>query len=160
MEKKVYSFSVPELFGKMDAEKAAMELDRISQKYGELKPEYVVKESESEDSVLHCYFTWDDGKAASLWRKQQARTLINSIKVEIKHQKVKVSVRAFVNVQEQKSQPRSYIPIEKVIINDIAYKDLLSQAKDDMQSFIVAYAQISELNAVKAEMLKVLNNGV
>ena len=159
MEKKVYSFNAPELFGKMDAEKAAKELERISLKYGELKPEYVVTESEDEGSVLHSYFTWDDSKAACLWRKQQARTLINSIKVEIKHEEVKVSVRAFVNVREEKRAPRSYVPIYEVMKNEVAYNDLLLQAKDDMQSFVVTYAQLTELNAVKAEMLKVLNNG-
>ena len=159
MKKKVYSFKVPELYSNLDAKKVAKELERITTQYGELKPEYVVKESEDESSVLHCCFVWDDTKAAALWRKKQARDLINNIKVEIKTEKVSATVRAFVNVREQKDLSRSYIPIEKAIANDIAYKDLLEQAKDDMQSFIVTYAQISELNAVKAEMLKVLNNG-
>ena len=49
------------------------------------------------------------------------------------------------------------LPITEAIHNDVAYKDLLDQAKDEMTSFVTKYSQIEELNPVKAEMLKTIN---
>jgi len=157
MDKKVYSFSVPELYKGITAEEAAKELDRITNLYGELKPEYVVYEAADKNSLFHPYFTWDNNEAARLWRKKQAQNLINNVHVEIITEEIKCKVRAFVNVKEKKSEPRSYVPIQDVIENKKQYADLLAQAKDDMQSFIDTYSQLEELNSVKAEMLRVMS---
>lgn len=160
--KKKYSFSIPEslsscLCGGLTAEQIGEEFERISDLYGKLTAENIVAEAEKEDCILHSCFEWDDTKAALQYRIKQATTLIRSIKVEIKNEKVECSVRAFVNVREKKKAPRSYIPVEHAILNDYAYQDLLQQAKKDMQSFIDNYSQLEELNSVKAEMLKAIN---
>lgn len=153
-----YTFQNPGLWKGLAADKAAKELNRIRQKYGTLEPELVVDESRSERSVLHKCFQWDDTTAAELWRKEQARKLINNITVVVVNETVSYNVRAFVNVSQAKDAGRSYIPITEAIVNDTAYADLLGQAKSDMEKFVKKYSQISELNAVKAEMLRVINS--
>lgn len=155
--KKVYSFSVPRLYGSLTAEKAAKELERIKSKYGELKPEYVVKESEDNSSVLHGVFEWDDNEAANGFRVVQAQKLINNIRVEVVYNEVKCNIKAFVNVREQKCTFRSYVPVEEAMKNDFAYKDLLEQSKREMNDFIEKYSQLSELNKVRAEMVMAIN---
>ena len=157
MEKR-YSFKVPIPSCKgLSAEQAALELETIRKKYGDLKPQYVVAESKKKGSYLHDYFEWDNKKAADKWRIEQARWLLRNINVEIIHNEVSAKVRAFVHVREEKKLPRNYVPIQEAIINDQAYQDLLEQSKEDMENFISTYSQITELNGVKAEMLKVLN---
>lgn len=155
--KKVYSFRVPSLFGNLSAEDAAMELEKIRSNHGELRPEYVVEDAKDENSILHDYFDWDDTSAAAKYRAQQARVLINNIKVEIKTTKISCNVRAFVNVVTSTNKLRTYVPISETLTDDTAYSDLLAQAKDDMQSFIDKYDRVYELNSVKSEMLKILN---
>ena len=156
MESK-YEFVNPGLWKGISADKAAAELERIRQKHGILKPELVVQESKPKRAVLHNCFQWDDTIAAAMWRKEQARKLINNITVVIVNENVSCSVRAIVNVSRTEDMRRSYIPIAEAIHDDAAYKDLLQQAKDEMSSFVTKYSQIQELNPVKAEMLKAIN---
>ena len=154
---KVYSFRVPGLFGDLSAEDAAKELEKIRSNYGELRPEYVVEDAKDENSILHDYFDWDDTSAAAKYRAQQARILINSIKVEIKTTKIKCNIRAYVNVVTDTNKMRTYVPINEVLADTTAYADLLAQAKEDMTSFVDKYKKINELNGVRIAMLKVLS---
>lgn len=153
---KEYRFITPSLFSGITAREAASELERIKSKYGILKPETVVKESKDEGAVLHGYFNWDDESAAELYRAQQASDLIRNIRVVITEQKSEYCVRAFVNVRSEGNNTRSYVPLPEALADEEAYKDLLSQAKAEMSSFVSKYSQLEELNNVKAEMLKVL----
>lgn len=157
MSKSKYQFSTPGLFRGVTAEEAANELIRIREKYGTLEPEYVVDESRDSDAVLHKCFQWDDRKAAELYRKRQAMALIENIKVVVSNERMDIVVRAFVNVSPAHGVPRSYHPTAEVIHSEEAYKDLLAQAKAEMESFITKYQQIEELNGVKAKMLEVLS---
>lgn len=152
-----YEFAVKDLYKNLSAEDAAKELDRIKEKYGSVTPENVLEESEDTSSVLHGIFCWDDTTAAKNYRLIQAKKLIANIKIIIINEKVEVPIRAYVNVRKESGAYRTYEPIHEVIHNDVAYKDLLLQSKAEMNSFVVKYSQIEELNAVKAEMLKAIN---
>ena len=156
MEQK-YQFRNPGLWKGVSADKAVAELERIRSKHGTLRPEIVVEESKPKRAVLHDCFQWDDTAAAQLWRKQQAADLIRNIVVVVVNEQVSCTVRAMVNVATANDTRRSYIPITEAIHDDAAYKDLLAQAKEEMESFVTKYSQIVELNPVKAEMLKAIN---
>lgn len=156
MKTQEYNFINPGLWGDLTADKAMAELERIREKRGELKPEYVVEESKDEKAVLHGCFQWDDTIAAQMWRKEQARQLIKNITVTIVDEKVSATIRAVVNVATSASNGRSYVPVTQAILDDVAYKDLLAQAKEEMERFIVKYSQISELGNVKQSMLAFL----
>jgi len=156
MERKEFKFINPSLWGGITANDAMAELERIRKKRGELKPEYVVEESEDEGSVLHKCFQWDDTIAAKLWRREQASALIRNITVTVVNENVSVTVRAVVNVAKTDGKGRSYIPLTQAILDDVAYDDLLAQAKDEMEAFIAKYSQLVELNNVKKSMMAVL----
>ena len=51
---------------------------------GFLTPEKLVQAAKSKDSYLHRFFTWDDSRAAQLYRLDQARHLVRRIYIEIK----------------------------------------------------------------------------
>lgn len=57
------------------------ELDKIRRTYGELQAEHVVSEARRPGSMLHEAFEWDDSVAAEEYRKEQARYLIQSIRI-------------------------------------------------------------------------------
>lgn len=69
------------------AEAAAKELQRIAQKYNldHAPSALIVEESRSASSVLHNIFTWDNTRAASKWRLQEAMQLAASIEVTFTH---------------------------------------------------------------------------
>lgn len=155
--KQEYKFITPGLWGDLTADKAMAELERIREKRGELKPEYVVEESKDEKAVLHGCFQWDDTIAAQMWRKEQARQLIKNITVTIVNENVSATVRAVVNVATTNGDGRSYVPLTQAILDDVSYDDLLAQAKAEMESFIAKYSQLTELNSVKKSMMAVLS---
>lgn len=155
--KQEYKFITPGLWGDLTADKAMAELERIREKHGELKPEYVVEESKDEKAVLHKCFQWDDTIAAQMWRKEQARQLIKNITVTIVNENVSATIRAIVNVATSNGDKRSYIPLTQAILDETAYDDLLAQAKADMEAFIAKYSQLNELNSVKKSMMAVLS---
>ena len=153
----MYQFTIPSLYKGLSADDAAAELERIREKHGILRPELVVEESRDASALLHRCFQWDDKAAAESYRREQARKLIDSIQVVIVNSDIRCSVRAFVNVRPAEDERRSYTPLAEAIHNEKMYADLLAQAKEEMSAFVTKYSQISELNPVKAEMLKAIN---
>lgn len=134
---------------------AVNELERIEEKRGSLTPEIVVEESRDENAVLHNIFEWDDAKAADNYRREQARKLLGNITVEIEDSEMAVSVRLYVNTYtSDNTSARTYNKMPDVIKDKVAYKDLLEQAKNDAQNFVVKYAQLSELAGVKIALQK------
>ena len=153
-----YEFIVPGLYkGKVTADDAAAELERIRGKYGVLRPGAVVDESRDPASVLYKVFLWDDVAAAECYRMEQARKLIDSIQVVVVQNKLECRVRAFVNVRNSENEKRAYTPMSVVIHDKDMYNDLLQQAKNEMRTFVNKYSQLEELNALKAEGLKFIN---
>ena len=153
-----YLFKTPSLWKGASADKAAEELERIRRVNGILTPELVVNESAAESAVLHKCFQWNDTIAAEKYRISQAQDLIRNLTVVVVNESINCSVRALVNVTNKFScGKRSYIPIAEAIVDEDAYADLLAQAKAEMESFVSKYSQLSELNSVKAEMLKTIS---
>jgi hypothetical protein len=116
-----------------------------------LIPGEIVKFAKDERSPLHKYFTWDDGKAAFLYRKQQARGLIRRVVVipnEINQKQYKV----YYSLQSDRSQGLGYRPLETVFKNENFKKELLEQAKKDMLMFKAKYSALTELSDVFESM--------
>lgn len=59
-------------------EERQTELKRILERDGEIRPSVVVQEAASKANPLHSEFTWDNTKAANLYRIGQARHLIRT----------------------------------------------------------------------------------
>lgn len=70
----IYEWSEGSRF-KGDAQKIGDELSKL----GVLTPENIVKRAGNPKSAMHGCFTWDDQKAAGMWRNQEARMLVNAI---------------------------------------------------------------------------------
>lgn len=95
----------------VDADVAGLELERIHEKHGALKPKAVVDESRPDDAPLHPVFEWNDEIAAEEWRVHTARNLIRSVHV-IKENSEPAPV--YVNVQNA-NKDREYQPIDVVV---------------------------------------------
>lgn len=90
---------------------------------GTLQPAVLVEEATNEASPLHAYFEWDDSEAGKLYREDQARSLIRSIKIEIKASEP-ISVRAFVSLPADRESGAGYRMFKDVIDNEFLRRQL------------------------------------
>jgi len=78
-----YKWKLAGLGKGVDVALVVEELTRLQEVNRILTPEVVVRAAEDNNSILHKLFEWDENKAASNWRLQQARTILNNIEVTI-----------------------------------------------------------------------------
>ncbi len=135
---------------KVDAQTAGEELERIANK-GELTPQNIVDESRSEDAVLHGCFDWNDETAATSWRKQQARTLIdNLVTVEVCGEATPETTRAFVHIQG------NYKPMSVVVTAKEYSDEMLEKALRELRMFQNKYSTLKQLADVFASIDRAL----
>lgn len=143
-----YRWKTSGLFN-VDANVAVDELKRIYEQRGDISPQVIVEESENDDAPLHGLFEWDDRKAASQWRFQQARVIIANV-VKVGDGEKSDGVRAFVHVKT------GYQPLSVVLESPEKTDELLAQAKRELRSFQMKYRQLSELAGVMESIDEVL----
>jgi len=79
--KKEYGYRSGFRSGKVPAEVAQQELERIERQYGRLDAGEVVDEARATDAPLHPEFEWDDTTAGERYRRMQASSLIRSVEI-------------------------------------------------------------------------------
>jgi hypothetical protein len=68
---------------------------------GEVKPRDIVDVAKSSNSPLHSYFEWNDARAADLFRLEQARHMLRSVRVRYTENGTPKSGRAFLVTKDQ-----------------------------------------------------------
>ena len=91
---------------------------------GVLQVEDVLSEAQSEDSILHKYFEWDDSEAADLYRRQQARVLIQRCKIQMVETEP-VEIRAFVSLPADRANGGGYRLTTEVVGDEYMKSELL-----------------------------------
>ncbi|HMF68916.1 MAG TPA: hypothetical protein VK602_15065 [Phyllobacterium sp.] len=77
-------------------DEVAAALEALREADGMLSIEAVVDAAGLEDSVLHKHFEWNDGTAGHLYRLEQARALIRTLKIPVKLGPVTVNAPRFI----------------------------------------------------------------
>lgn len=115
----------------LSAAAAAAELARIGKAHGAIRPAVVVDEARPADAPLHPAFTWDDGRAAEAWRREEARTLIRSVEFVDTTGAGERAVPAFCSVVAADAAPQ-YMAVAEVV----ADAALLASAQRSLQAQI------------------------
>lgn len=112
-----------------------------------LTPDAVVQDAQAPSSPLHHEFEWDDPTAAHEWRRQQARQLINSVRVvEQTPQGGEVQRIAYVSIQDEGN--RAYMPYY-VVAATPDYKDFaLKDAQRYLDGFERRYGHLEAMQPV------------
>lgn len=86
----------------LNAKAVGAHLEMLRQKFkGELTPQDVLDDAKHNNSPLHSFFEWRDGKAATEYRLAQARGLIRAVVAIYKEpDKRPVKMAAFVHIAE------------------------------------------------------------
>ena len=129
-------------------ELAAMELEKLRKKNGEIHPCEVVAAAKSTRNKLHKLFEWDDTEAAIKHREEQARSVLRSIIIErpeLKNRKTRMY-----ETQASKSKPRaqSYSTIEEICADPNDRAILLSRALGELVAARLRFSCLQELSII------------
>jgi len=102
------------------------ELARIAGETGKLTPDDVLAAAQDEASPPHELFEWDDTEAARLWRIEQARAVIRSVRVEIKTETKTVSTVFYVRDPSRESKSQGYVSLPKLRTDDELMREALA----------------------------------
>lgn len=136
----------------MDAQIAGSELERIRVKNnGRLDNGDVVEAARDKKSPLHPAFEWDDKKAASAYRLDQAGSLIRAIDVIIvKDEGEAKPIRAFVSVKREAD--RSYTSVQHALSDVDLRAQVVAQAWAELEAWRKRHAELVEFAALFAMM--------
>lgn len=129
------------------------QLEKIKKKKGLLTANLVLEEAVNKESPLHEVFEWDNGKAATLYRLQQANALISHIDVMIIRDGQEERHQAFVNVVIEEGGKnshylRGYLSIEEAMTNDNYRAQVLATAVSELTYWREKYKSYQELEIV------------
>ena len=131
---------------KADAEKVYSEITSLGDSFS---PADIVEKARDDDTELHKCFTWDDTKAATRWREQEARVLFGNLVV-----KTTTSGGEEVNVRviESVKARNTYMPTSVVIRSKTDYANLLDRAYRELRAFRTKYSTVTELQELFCEI--------
>lgn len=123
----------------------------------DVRPQDIVKDAANPQSPYHSYFEWSDEKAGPKFRLQQARALLQNLKI-IYHdeQGQECSVRKYVRVQlstPADHELRSgYVPRVRVLKTPQLRLQVVEMAKVSLESFKRRFRMFTEIEATFAHI--------
>lgn len=131
---------------KAKAQIVGQELEQLQDDHGgRLTARIVVEAARPVDAPLHPVFEWDDLRAAELYREDQARHVLHSIRLVERNERGQVlnnRIHAFVNLVETvgDDEQRGYISIARVLSDRDLLAQALRQAAAELRGFETRYA--------------------
>lgn len=132
----------------IDPNEAGLELKRLTRSCaGVIRAEDVVRVAEIESSPLHPAFTWDDTKAADEYRKDEARTVLQSIREVItRDDGVDEQRRIFVHVVD--GDTPGYRPLRVVMREPDLLQEVIAAAKSGILAWRARYAELQQFSEI------------
>jgi hypothetical protein len=154
---KVFSWAYGHVGG-VQAEDVAQIVESLYAERGAVTPEAVVELARPMDAPLHPAFEWDDAVAAETYRENQARGLLAKLVVSYRRTDGTMTppTRYVVKLQARKdedpedetleaaTQPHVYIPIRRVMSEDVLRRKYVREAYLSVASWRRRYQDIAE----------------
>ena len=113
----------------------------------------MVEESRDPAAPLHPAFEWDDKKAATAYRVEQASHIIRHIDVVIdKGNGDNSPIRAFVSVK--RDEDRSYTSVLHALSDEVLRAQVLAQAWGELEAWRRRHAELAEFADIFAQIDK------
>lgn len=93
-----------------------------------LTPENLINEAKDKNNPLHDLFDWDNNIAGDKWRLQQARVIINEVKVVIDEKEYYAFENVSVKVNDNLEHKREYMPIVTIMSNKELRQQIIRSA--------------------------------
>lgn len=120
------------------------ELDAIAENAddGKLHAAAIVEFARDPSTALHKRFDWNDASAASKYRIEQARQLIEVYVTEVPNVG---PVRAFVSLKEDRKSGGGYTPIDVAMSSVVTRRLLVSQFIEDLRILLRRYSYLYKI---------------
>lgn len=146
--KKNYKASNGARFSDKQAQEYGEFLSRLSkEKKNMLSPDDIVNAARPDDSPLHDFFEWKDSIAAELYRKNQARHMINHINIIVTKNDKEKPIKAFFNV-EYRGKENTYVPINVIARVHTLKEQVVKRALDEIIAWQRRYKDYKELDRI------------
>lgn len=119
-----------------------------------LTPENLLDQAKNKSSPLYNLFEWDNNRAGNLWRLQQARVLINEVKVVVNDKTMYAFENVSVTVKDSDASQREYMPIDKIYENPTLREQIVNRALGEVSYWREKYATYNELGNIFNEIDK------
>lgn len=132
---------------KADAQSVGKAIEQLREKFDrkndELLPCELVASAADPESPLHNLFTWDDGKAARLYRDSEARLILRSIRVVIVSRGDEKRIIGNVAVRTESSgSGKAYVPTSLAVHKDNLRKQMIDDAIRGLDGWRSRYEQL------------------
>lgn len=118
-----------------------------------LTPETLLEEAKKRENPLHDLFEWNNDKAAEQWRLQQARVLINEIKIKVGNSIMYAYEN--VNVKINGTSEKQYKLITE-IMDDKQYREqVIKDALQHLSYWRSKYEKFKEFSIITKAIAKV-----
>lgn len=141
-----------------DIQKIGEQLQSLIDRHGDrLTAPIVVDAARPKSAALHSQFEWSDEKAAEMYRRWQAREVMN--KIDILIEDCEAPQPMFVNVVERVGDDdlRGYVTTARVLSDPVLTSQLLEKASDDIESFRERYGRFKELARIADAAQEAIN---
>jgi len=131
------------------------EVLEVQQKFG-LTAESLLKKASKKSSSLYEFFDWDNNSAGEKWRLQQARQLINEIKIVVEDKELYAFESVTISIEDMKTpnnvkkglSQREYKPIIEIMNNEEYRNQLINRALLEATYWKEKHSQLLELTPV------------
>jgi len=122
---------------------------------GIINPHDVVEYASDPQTCLHSKFTWDDSKAASEYRLEQARKIIR-LEFEIIHSDSQEvgETRLFVSLSEDRKPKGGYRVVSEILTDEDMRQKMLRDILQELIRIKSKYKSIKELAGIFSEIDK------
>lgn len=136
---------------KAPAQLVGQELDALQQANGgRLTARIVVEAARPIESPLHPILEWDDVRAAEMYREDQARHVLASIRIvqpRTDPRQAPTMIHAYVSLTEDVGgeQQRAYVPVARMFEDADLLKQAVERAAAELRSFEDRYAEFEAI---------------
>jgi len=139
------------------------EIVRVEKEIG-LTAENLLEVAKNQDNPLHNFFEWNNSKAGEKWRVQQARMVINEVKIIVGNKEMYAFENVKINVIENdiSEEPqfslqssRVYKPKVEVMTNEEYRQQMILSALNNLLYWKERHQEYSELKPIFISIDKV-----
>ena len=138
-----YAWKQHSRYVKADPQMVGEQLEKMADMFGAVTPELLVRRASSSHHPLHRLFTWNNAKAATLHRLNEARYVLRMLTVEVADGEEPVEVRAYLAVSAEERE-QAYYPVSVIREAPDLRASVLQQARREL---VAAQSKLSLLTA-------------
>lgn len=111
------------------------------------EPQAVVEAARPKRSPIHDLFDWDDSEAAELWRKSQARNIVNHLEIVVVTEDGRTTTKAFhsVTVQIEEAPTRNYASITAIRKDSGLSQQVVNRALRELNAWKLRYSDYQRI---------------